>query len=316
MLKKNIAKFFAFVISLSVISSCSVVFPSNEQWQNSNEKFSDRYEKPIISGNIESPEITESSGIAASRCNENVFWTHNDSGDDAFIFAFNEKGKNLGTWKVSGAKNIDWEDIATRKEKSGTCFLYIGEIGNNGLKRGEFTVYRVEEPAVSNENKSSNRKNPLKTEPAETIKFIYPDTRHDAETLLVHPETGDIYVLTKGLSSAAGVYKLKANYSLEKTNTLEKIADLAVPSIPNGLLTSGDISPDGRRVIVCDYFNAYEIILPEKAKNFDEIWMQKLETVELGTRELGEAVGYSADGKSIFATSEKKKSPLIQVKQK
>jgi len=316
MLKKNIAKFFAFVISLSVISGCSAVFPSREQTKNTNEKFSDNYEKPKVVGKIESSEITESSGIAASRCNENVLWTHNDSGDDAYIFALDEKGIKLGTWKVANAKNIDWEGIATRKEKSGICFLYIGEIGNNKRTRDEFTIYRVKEPTVSGENKSSSKKKPLTTETAEAIKFSYPDMRHDAETLMIHPESGDFYILSKRLSGAAGVYKLKANYSLEKTNTLEKIADFSVPAVPNGFLTGGDISPDGRRVIICDYFNAYEIVLPEKAKNFDEIWTQKPAIVELGEREIGEAVGYAADGNSIFATSEKNNSPFIQVKKK
>ncbi len=105
MLMKNIAKFFVFVISLSGILSCSVVFPSAEEFKNSSEQFSKDYEKPQIIGKIESSEIEESSGIAASRCNENVFWTHNDSGDEAFIYAFDGKGKKLGTWKVSGAKN-------------------------------------------------------------------------------------------------------------------------------------------------------------------------------------------------------------------
>lgn len=316
MLMKNISKIFAFVISLSAISACSVVFPSHEQLKNEQEQFSKDWEKPKVVGNIESSEITESSGIAASRCTENVFWTHNDSGDDAYIFALDEKGKKLGTWKVANAKNIDWEDIATRKEKSGECFLYIGDFGNNKRTRGEFTIYRVKEPSVGDENKSSSKKNPVTTESAEAIKFSYPETRHDAETLMIHPETGDIYVVSKRLSGAAGVYKLKANYSLEKTNALEKIADFSVPATPNGFLTGGDISPDGKRAVICDYFNAYEIVLPENAKNFDEIWTQKPEIIELGTREIGEAVGYAADGNSIFATSEKTDSPFIQVKRK
>ncbi|HQU83988.1 MAG TPA: hypothetical protein PKY59_12710, partial [Pyrinomonadaceae bacterium] len=122
--------------------------------------------------------------------------------------------------------------------------------------------------------------------------------------------------LSKRLSGASAVYKLKSNYDLTNTNTLEKLADFTVPAIPNGFLTGGDISPDGKRVIICDYFNAYELILPEKAKNFDEIWKEKPKIVELGTREVGEAVTYSADGNSIFATSENKNSPFIQVKRK
>ncbi len=315
MLKKNIAKFFAFVISLSVISACSAVFPSHEQLKNQNEQFSKDWEKPKVVGKIESDEINESSGIAVSRCNEKVLWTHNDSGDKAYIFALDEKGEKLGTWKVSGAENFDWEDIATRKEKSGECFLYIADIGNNKRTRSEMTIYRVKEPLISSENKSSGKKNPLETEAAETIKFEYPEMRHDAETLMIHPETGDIYIISKRLSGAAAVYKLKANYEKEKTNLLEKIADFEVPAIPNGFFTGGDISPDGKHAVICDYFAAYEIDLPEKAKNFDEIWKQKPEIIELGKRDIGEAVGYSADGKSIFATSERDNS-LIQVKRK
>ncbi len=152
--------------------------------------------------------------------------------------------------------------------------------------------------------------------PAEAIKITYPDMRHDAETLIIHPQTGDIYVLTKRLSGAAGVYRLKADYATDKTNTLEKIADFSVPAVPNGFLTGGDITADGKRVVICDYFNAYELKLPENAKNFDEIWRQELSVVKLGERAQGEAICYSLDGKSIIATSERKNSAIIEVKRK
>ena len=82
------------------------------------------------------------------------------------------------------------------------------------------------------------------------------------------------------------------------------------------MLTGGDISPDGKRVVVCDYFSAYEFVLPESASNFDEIWKQTPLAVELGKRDIGEAVGYSIDGNAIFATSEKKNSPVIEVRKK
>lgn len=322
MLPKTITKNQLFVISLTffcfIFSNCSAVSSSDvKNEKNPNEKKSAAYAKPLIVGQIKSKEITESSGIAASRCNQNVLWTHNDSGDDAFIFALDKSGEKLGTWKVSGAKNRDWEDIAEFYDKqTGKCFLYIGDIGNNERLKSEMTIYRVAEPKVSAADKNSSAKNPNKTENAEAIKFEYPDMRHDAETLMVNPLTGDIYILTKRLSGASGVYKLSADYSLDKSNTLEKIADFSVPAVPNGFLTGGDISPDGRRVIICDYFSAYEIILPENAKNFDEIWKQKPTIVELGQREQGEAIGYSADEKAIFATSEKKNSPLIEVERK
>lgn len=319
MSEKTITKFFAFVISFSsiclIFSGCFSASSSNGRQGNVNGKVSADYAEPKVVGKIESNEIKESSGIAVSLCQENVFWTHNDSGDNAFIFALNLKGEKLGTWQVTGAKNTDWEDIAAFKS-NGTCFLYIGDIGNNKRLRDELTIYRVKEPAITDADKSSSKKNPSTTETAEAIKFSYPDMRHDAETLMINSQSGDIYILTKRMSGAAGVYKLAANYSLEKTNTVKKIADFSVPAIPDGLLTGGDISPDGKRVVICDYFNGYEITLPEKAKDFDEIWKEQPVIVQLGAREQGEGISYSADGKAIFATSEKKNSPLIEVKRK
>lgn len=322
MSRETITKFCRFVISISIfctgLSACSAVSSSvsESETENTLEDSSGDYDKPQIVGKISTGEITESSGIAASLCRKNVFWTHNDSGDDAFLFAIDKSGAKLGTYKVTGAKNNDWEDVAAFKNGAGECFLYVGDIGNNERTRSEMTIYRVKEPNVSDADKSSGKKNPAATEAAQAIKFVYPDIRQDAETLLVHPQTGDIYVLSKSISRASGVYKLAANYDLNKTNTLEKIADFSVPAVPDGFLTGGGVAPDGRRVIICDYFNAYEIALPPDAKNFDEIWKQTPKIVDLGAREQGESVGYAADGKSIFATSEKKNSPMIEVKRK
>ena len=322
MSKKTITKIFSFVIFTiavcSFFSGCHSAVSTQKANVNRNggKDVSTAYQKPEIIGTIKTAEITESSGFVASRCQTNVFWTHNDSGDGAFVFALDAAGAHLGVWAVKAAKNRDWEDLATIKNANGECFLYIGDIGDNERKRNDLTVYLVKEPMVSGADKTSNRKTPLATEPADAIKIQYPDARFDSETLLVHPQSGDIYILTKRLPDAAAVYKLSKNYSLNKINELEKIADFTVPSIPNGFLTGGDISSDGKRVIVCDYLAAYEIILPVGAKNFDDIWREKPLTVDLGEREQGEAVCYSADGTAIYATSEKKNSPVIEVKRK
>jgi hypothetical protein len=309
----NITKNFLFVITIcTIFTGCSRIFStavnSNINKPTDDEQISKNYGKAKVVGTIDSNEIAESSGITASRCNESVFWTHNDSGDEALLFAINEKGKKLGTWKVTDAKNIDWEDIAAFKDEKGKCSLYIGEIGNNKRTRSEMTIYKVAEPKVSDADKDSSIKKPSKTESAEAIKFTYPDGNYDSETLMIHPKTGDIYVLTKSLVGASEVFKIG-----KKT---EKIADFSVPALPNGLLTGGEISPDGKRIIICDYFNAYEIILPKDAKNFDEIWKEKPLIIELGERKQGEAICYTFDGKAIIATSEKKNSPMIKVERK
>lgn len=322
MLCKNITKKISFVTIFAFLclnlASCSLngFGLSNQNGVSADAEDSKEYGSPKVLGRISSDEINESSGLAASRCNEGVLWTHNDSGDQPFIYALNLKGEKIGTWRVTGAKNSDWEDLATYKNENGECFLYIGDIGNNERVKAQLTIYRVAEPKISANADHSSRKNPPSTETAQAIKVLYPDSRHNAETLMVHPKTGDVYILTKEMTGASGVYKLPANYNPDKTNRLEKIADFRVPAIPDGFLTGGEIAPDGNRVVISDYFAGYEILLPAKTADFDEIWKEKPLKIELGERKQGEAVSYSADGKSIFATSEGKNSPLIEVDRK
>lgn len=320
MFNKTITKNFIFVISVAFfctfLASCNFVHSGDySKVQKNKKEFSDRFAKPKVLGNIKSKEIKESSGLVASRCNKDVFWTHNDSGNGDYIYALNTKGEKLGTWKVAGAKNKDWEDIATLKDKNGKCFLYIGDIGNNSRSKAVLTVYKLAEPLVSKSDKSSSKKKPRTTEKAIAINFSYPKLRRDSETLLVHPETEDIYVLSKRFSGASGVYKL-SDYKIGKTNILKKVGKVSVPALPNGFLTGGEISPDGSRIILCDYYNGYELVLPKNAKSFDEIFKDEASIVELGKREQGEAICYSVDGGAIYATSEKQDSPFIEVRRK
>lgn len=317
MLKKTIAKFSSFVICLAawcVISTgCFSVSPTDGNPRANNRRGS-AYGEPSVKGKIQSKDINESSGLAVSQCQPDVLWTHNDSGSGPIIYAIDPRGESLGAWNVTGAKSYDWEDMAGYKDPSGKCFIYIGDIGNNSRVRGEFTVYRIAEPPVT--PNSSSKKDPLATAEAEAIRFTYPDFRHDAETLMVNPQTGAIYVVTKRISGAAAVYRIEPDFGSAGVRQAKKLTDLSVPAIPNGFLTGGAISPDGKRAVVCDYFAAYELVLPEGDTNFDDIWTQKASIIELGEREQGEAIAYSADGNSIFTTSEKKNSPIIEAKRR
>ncbi len=316
---KTITKFSVFVILTAIVSASSAACHKSVVGDGEPPSFdrdNSAYVEPKIIGKIQSDEITESSGIAASRCQPDVIWTHNDSGDGAFIFAMNTEGKPLGTWEVRNAKNLDWEDMAAFKDTTGKCYLYIGDTGNtNKDERAEHKIYRVAEPAVQASDSSSTRRDAIQTEPAATLTFSYPDGRHDAETLMVQPVSGDIYVVTKNRSRPAAVYELKPIFDAPAV-VADKVSDITVPAIPNGFLTGGGISPDGRRVIICDYFAAYEFKLPDGSANFDDVWKQKPSVVELGDRKQGETVGYSADGFSILATSEGKFAPIIEAKRR
>ena len=310
-----IAKFSVFVI-FAVTAS---LFFAGCAFVSSNADVSptvSTFGPPKVNGTIRSADITESSGIAASRCQSNVLWTHNDSGDDAFIFALNGSGESLGTWKIPNAESIDWEDIAAYKDRSGKCFIYIGEIGDNKTKRSEHAVYRIPEPLIVPDNAASTRKEPLSTANAEMLRFSYPDFNQDAETLMVHPKTGDIYIITKRVSGPAGVYSIKPEFNQTDVQKADRVAEISVPAVPNGFLTGGDISPDGRHIIICDYTQAYEFVLPEGDSTFENIWKQKPEKIDLGKRKVGESVCYSVDGTSIFATTEGRSSPVIEVKRR
>ncbi|HKP69577.1 MAG TPA: hypothetical protein VJV05_09855 [Pyrinomonadaceae bacterium] len=318
MSNRTIAKFPGLVILvaalIAVAGSCSHASSGSQYTVDPNE-FSGDYDKPVVVGRIESNEITESSGIASSLCQPNVLWTHNDSGDDAFIYAISTKGAHLGTFEVENARNDDWEDIASYKDPSGVCYLYIGDTGNNKKGASQQTIYRVKEPTVSPDASSSSRKSPIETEPASAAYFKYPEAVHDAETLMVRQANGDVYVLTKRVDGPSVVFKIGPQFGSDAAVVASKVGEVSLPAVPNGLMTGGAISPDGKRVILCDYSSAYELQLGASA-NFDDIWKQKPVPVNIGERKQGEAITFSPDGTSIFATSEKKNSPLIEVKRK
>jgi hypothetical protein len=268
---------------------------------------------PAQIATLEDRRINESSGVVASRRNPGLFWTHNDSGDGPFVYAFDRAGRSRGTFRVEGATARDWEDIAAGPgPEASRAYLYAGDIGDNEAKRELIVVYRFAEPEVADADAASTHERPRVTAPAEAIRIKYPDGAHNAEALLVHPTTGDLYVVTKG-GDAAGVYKLAAPFDASAVNTLARVAVLRGPGFFGTLVTGADISPDGRRVAVCDYANGYELTLPEGSKDFDDIWRQKPTVIPLGVRRQGESVCYRLDGAALLATSEGTPTPLIEV---
>lgn len=95
--------------------------------------------------------IRESSGVAASKLNPGVFWTHNDSGHGPVLFAVRPADGFIGKVRLDGAVSQDWEDIATGpclSDVTRTC-LYVGDIGDNMAKRSSVAVLVAEEPLVS-----------------------------------------------------------------------------------------------------------------------------------------------------------------------
>ncbi len=319
MLSTNVTKistFVIFAVAAGLVSSACSHSPVKGGEPPVIDEQTSAFHSAVIIGKIASKEITESSGLVVSQCQENVLWTHNDSGDGPYVFAMDRTGTHLGTWKVANAENVDWEDISTHKDAAGKCFIYVGEIGNskNG-ERTEHIIYRFAEPPIQQTDLGTSRENAAATEPATELKFSYPDRRGNAEVLLADPKSGALYIVTKEESEPAAVYKLNPEFGARKQIAV-KVAEITVPAVPFGMLTGGDISPDGKRLVLCDYFAAYEFALPDGSDNFDEIWKQKPTVIALGKRKQGEAIAYSRDGNSILATSEGKNAPVIEAKRK
>ena len=275
------------------------------------------YGPPTRITTIKNGSVTESSGLTASRTLPGAYWTHNDSGDGPFIYAFNTRGESLAVFRVAGANARDWEDIAAGPgPQRNRSYLYIGDIGDNSAKRSEIVVYRIPEPDLKTANRNSSKSRPLATENAEAFRLTYPDGKHDAEALLVHPATGNLYIMTKVVFANPVVYEAAAPLSAGRTITMKRIGEVRVPSLFGGAITGGSVSPDGRRLALCDYFQGYEMVLPASSGNFNDIWKQTMTGFDLGKRKQGESIAYRLDGNALLATSEGKGTDLLQVERR
>jgi len=184
-------------------------------------------------GRMDPTVIKESSGIAKSPRHEGIFWTHNDSGNAAELFAIKADGTLVATIPVEGAPNLDWEDIAIAGG-----FIYIGDIGNNhGLMRVRF-VYKFAEP-----NPLAADIKPIK--PLTTYRYKYPDKLFDSEALLVRGDR--IYVIRKAGGKASAVYRLTPTDG--KYMVLDEVQVLR-----SGVVSGADLSRDGRYLVTASSY--------------------------------------------------------------
>ena len=233
---------------MAVIATLSVVRPAPAQ--DSIPSLLQR------TGMFHTRKIRESSGVAVSRSHPGVLWTHNDSGDGAFLYAINISGDLLGVFHVRGAQTEDWEDLSLGPcpDRSGSC-LYIADIGDNSQRRKSVRIYVVPEPDPP---EGSPWQDTLETAPARELVFKYPDRPHDAEALFVDPQ-GRANVITKGKSGPVRRFVLP-RAAFQRDSTTAILVD-TLPIRPQRtlgrLVTGASISPSGRRVVVRTYSELY-----------------------------------------------------------
>jgi len=250
-------------------------------------------------GWLRSPLITEASGLAASRINRGILWTHNDRGHAGRLYAIKTTGELVASYIVMGAISRDWEDIAIGPGPDPNVdYLYIGDIGDNNAKRQTVVVYRVAEPAV---DVNAHARNELLRR-AEPIELKYPDGARNAETLMVDPVTKDIYIVSK--ENKTKVYRAAYPQSTGEVTTMEKVA-----KIDPAMAVGGDISPDGAMIIIRGYFAARLWSRPAGAAVADAFSSAGC-GIPLVFELQGESLCFDAEGRGYFTTSEHRYQPI------
>jgi hypothetical protein len=235
--------------------------------------------------------IDESSGLARSRRSDGVFWTHNDSGDGPFLYAFNRRGEDLGTFRVARADHVDWEDLAAFN-LDGRHLLLIGDTGDNARQRPHGTLYLVEEPAVP---ASGTAEATL----LRTIRFRFQDGPEDGEGVAVDPTSRTVLIATRYHEPRCDVYALP----LLDNEPAEPLVARRIARLPIDVGNAMDISPDGRRAVIGTYGDAYEFTR-RKGETWAEAFSRPPRVLAMPRRRKGEAVAYGADAETLHLTSE------------
>lgn len=215
---------------------------------------------PGSCGRVSRAEVKAVAGIAASLRSPGAYYLQSGALDAPRFFAVNAAGADLGAYTLGGARNLDWEDIAVGPCPGGTC-VYLADIGDRDGSRLDYVVYRVAEPFLLSAGDHAV--------PFEALHFTYPDGKsHDAGTLLIHPVTGLLTVVTRepGGSDLALLYEFSSSQpSASAPSTLIRRGQLSLPApdkskvIDGGSsvrtdvddrITGGDVHPKGLGVIL------------------------------------------------------------------
>ncbi|MFB6483169.1 WD40 repeat domain-containing protein [Streptomyces virginiae] len=237
---------------------------------------------------ISDPRIKESSGLAASRIHPGVYWTHNDSDDGPFIYAVDSaSGRTVARVTLKGiGKPRDVEAISLGPDGQ----LYVGDIGDNrGGTWDHVWIYRFPEPKQLGDV----------TVEATQFTVKYADGARNAESLMVHPVTGRVYIASKD-ENKGGLYEGPAELSTGGTNVFRRVAD--VPWV-----TDGAFSPDGTRLTLRGYFTARTY--PWK----DGLPVGEGERVDAPWQGQAESVTYTPDGATLMFGAEGEGSRVIAI---
>ncbi|MFD0415797.1 WD40 repeat domain-containing protein [Streptomyces sp. NPDC127108] len=238
---------------------------------------------------IKDPRITESSGLVASRAHPGVYWTHNDQDKGAFLYAVDSAtGKTVATITMTGVgRPRDVEAISMGPDGD----LYVGDIGDNlGGKWSFVWIYKLPEPKQ------------LKDQSIRAKQYVvkYSDGPRDAESMMVHPKTGRVYIVDKKEDGEASLYQgpPPARMSTSRTNVFERVADVDLWA------TDGAFSPNGKQLALRGYFGGVSYRWEGDGK------IKREGRLSVPLQRQGESVTYSPDGTRLMFGTEGQESDV------
>lgn len=262
---------------------------------------------------IDNSLISESSGLARSQRSADLLWTHNDSGGQASAYAISTTGRYLGALRLTGALNLDWEDMASFTE-AGQPSLLLADIGDNGAFRPFVTLYVVDEPDAAALSASQD----LSALPRRTLTVLYPDGPRDAEAVAVDGSEGFIYLLSKR-DAVPRLYRVPLA-PLLPVQVAEALGEIAIPRAAAGAadperfnwVTSMDFSDDAREIAVLTQDRVYVYRRAGSETIAAALQRGPAETLPVPGFSQAEAVSFARDG-SLYLSSENLPAPLAHL---
>ena len=262
-----------------------------------------RFGEPVSVGHLANPQINEASGMAASRLYPAVLWVINDGGDDPMLYAVGTDGADLGTFRVDGARNYDWEALASFQLQD-TAYLLIADVGDNWEQRETSSLYVVKEPSITKTGLGDDT--PVSI--AWHIRFTYEDGPRDCEAVAVDAARQRVLLLSKR-NIPPVLYELPLQPAEDDAIALAH-RQTTVPYF--NWPTAMDLSPDGLSALVLTYNSIY-LFPREPDANGSNKFKEQPQRLHFAQLNQQEAACFGFYGKSVYVTSEKRPAPLIRI---
>lgn len=227
------------------------------------------------------PDIVESSGLVVLPVTTTgaLVVTTNDSGDTGRVFTVDVgSGSTVGvtSWTQDP---VDVEALAP----AGPGHVWVGDIGDNRHVRDFVEVLWV---PVGPEDVAAD---------PDAYELVYPDGPRDAEALVRHPLTGQLFVITKGVF-AGTVYAAPLRLRSDRPNRLTEVGEAP------GMVTDATFLPGGGGVVMRTYSTAHLAAYPS--------W-QPVTSWELPQQEQGEGIALAM--RELLVSSEGARSQVLKV---